>query len=178
MADVITYSTSLMNDADRRAIAVYLKTRLPSPNASPATPDADAMHRGAQIYSDACASCHMIGGVGQPTYFAPLAGNAVAQQSNPDTVLHMILAGSRTAPTPTRPSPLTMPAFAWKLNDRQIADVATYVRNSWGNKAPQVNARAVASMRKHLDLTKVRLTDNSGDHVLPSAKAASKGPPP
>ena len=34
-----------------------------------------------------------------------------------------------------------MPAFAWKLDDAQIAAVATYVRNSWGNAAPAVHGR-------------------------------------
>jgi mono/diheme cytochrome c family protein len=178
MAEVVSYSTSLMTDADLRAMAVYLKDQPASPSPNIRTADAAAMRRGGAIYSDACASCHMIGGVGQPGYFAPLAGNAVAQQSNPDSVIHLILAGSRTAPTTSRPSPLTMPAFAWKLNDRQIADVATYVRNSWGNKAPQVNARAVTGMRKNLDLTKIRLTDNSGDHAQPSAKPAGSATPP
>ncbi|MEJ0028809.1 MAG: c-type cytochrome [Rhizomicrobium sp.] len=46
------------------------------------------------------------------------------------SIVHMILAGDRTATTPRRPTPLTMPSFAWKLTDRQIADVTTYVRNS------------------------------------------------
>jgi mono/diheme cytochrome c family protein len=45
-----------------------------------------------------------------------------------------------------------MPGFAWKLDDQQIADVATYVRNSWGNQAPAVSSQTVADMRKTLEL--------------------------
>jgi mono/diheme cytochrome c family protein len=45
-----------------------------------------------------------------------------------------------------------MPSFAWKLNDQQVADVATYVRNSWGNRAPPVSANQVADLRDTLDL--------------------------
>ena len=41
-----------------------------------------------------------------------------------------------------------MPAYAWKLNDQQIAAVATYVRNSWGNTAPPVSPGQVASLRR------------------------------
>jgi mono/diheme cytochrome c family protein len=33
-----------------------------------------------------------------------------------------------------------MPAFAWVLNDDQVAAVLTYIRNSWGNRAPTVAA--------------------------------------
>ena len=39
MADVITYSTSLLSDADRRAMAVYLKSRTASPSVADARPD-------------------------------------------------------------------------------------------------------------------------------------------
>lgn len=76
----------------------------------------------------------------------------------------MILAGDRTGPAPGRPSPLTMPSFAWKLPDAEVADVATYIRNSWGNRATPVSADAVKSLRHRLGLDRPHLTANSGDH--------------
>jgi mono/diheme cytochrome c family protein len=33
-----------------------------------------------------------------------------------------------------------------------VADVATYVRNSWGNRASPVSAKQVASLRSRLHL--------------------------
>jgi len=45
-----------------------------------------------------------------------------------------------------------MPSFAWKLSDQEVADVATYVRNSWGNRASPVSAKQVASLRSRLHL--------------------------
>jgi len=163
MGDVVTYSTSLITDEDRHAIAVYLKSLPASPDADIAAADAGSMKRGAAIFSDACTGCHLENAVGQPTLFPPLGNNAVVQQNDPTGVLHMILAGMRVGPSPTRPSPLTMPSFAWKLTDQQVADVTTYVRNSWGNKASPVKADQVSTLRKKLDLVNVRLTDNSGD---------------
>jgi mono/diheme cytochrome c family protein len=121
------------------------------------------MKRGGQVFSDACASCHLEGGKGQARFFPPMPGDAVGQQANPGTLIHLILAGGRTAPTESRPSPLTMPSFAWKLTDQQIADVSTYVRNSWGNSAPPVSAGAVAKMRGQLKLATSSPTANSGD---------------
>ena len=165
MADVVTYSTSLMTDADRDAIAVYLRSRPATDNRAAAHPDAAVMARGAAIYSDACASCHLENGVGQPRLFPPLGHDAVLQQTDPTGLEHMILAGSRIAPTPTRPSPLTMPSFAWKLTDREIADVSTYIRNSWGNQAAAVSAAKVANLRKRLGLQVLRYTANSGDRL-------------
>lgn len=163
MADVITYSTSLMNEADRHAMAVYLKSQEASPSVASAQPDPAAMRRGAEIYSDACASCHLENGVGQPRYFPPLGPNAMLQQTDPMGLEHLILAGGRIGISPSRPSPLTMPSFAWKLNDQEIADVSTFVRNSWGNQAPEVSVSDVRAARKKLNLESVLFTDNSGD---------------
>jgi mono/diheme cytochrome c family protein len=163
MADVITYSTSLMSDADRHAMAVYLKSQTPSPDTANAQPSPGAMRRGAEIYSDACASCHLENGVGQPKYFPPLGPNAMLQQTDPMGLEHLILAGGRIGISPSHPSPLTMPSFAWKLNDQEIADVSTFIRNSWGNQAAEVSVSDVHAARKKLNLDTVRLTDNSGD---------------
>jgi mono/diheme cytochrome c family protein len=163
MADVITYSTSLMSDADRHAMAVYLKSRAASPSIAGTEPDAGAMRRGAAIYSDACASCHLEDGVGQPRYFPPLGPNAMLQQADPIGLEHLILAGGRIGTSPSRPSPMTMPSFAWKLTDQEVADVSTFIRNSWGNRAAAVSVSDVGSARKKLNLDTVHLTANSGD---------------
>lgn len=153
MGDVVTYSTALMTDRERRAIAVYLKS-LPARADTPiAAADPGQMRRGGAIYSDVCSACHLEKGVGQPGYFPPLGKNAVAQQDNPTGLVKILLAGSRTGPSPSRPSPLTMPGFAWKLGDSEVADVLTYVRNSWGNRASPVSAAEVGAIRKKLNLT-------------------------
>jgi mono/diheme cytochrome c family protein len=57
-----------------------------------------------------------------------------------------------------------MPSFAWKLSDAEIADVATYIRNSWGNRASAVSPDAVTSLRHRLGLDRPHLTADSGDH--------------
>jgi mono/diheme cytochrome c family protein len=163
MAEVVSLSTSLMSDADRHAIAVYLKSQPASPDPNLHQADAGAMRRGAEIYSDACSACHLANGVGQPRFFPPLPHNAIVQQNDPTGVLHIVLAGSRAAPTNERPSPLTMPSFAWKLSDQEIADVTTYIRNSWGNRGQPVSDRQVRKLRKALGLEKLRYTANSGD---------------
>lgn len=152
MAEVVTYSTSLMSDADLAAIATYLKTIAASPDAPVTAAPAVAMRVGGAIFGDACTACHREGGVGSARLFPPLAGSAAVQQADPTSVIRLILAGGRTGPTPARPSALSMPSFAWKLDDQQVADVATYARNSWGNHAPPVNADQVADLRIKLGL--------------------------
>jgi mono/diheme cytochrome c family protein len=164
MADVISHSTSYLSSADRRAIAVYLKSQPASPSVASAAPETGAMRRGAEIYSDACSSCHLDNGVGQSRLFPPLGKDAMLQQPDPTGLEHLILGGTRVGVSASRPSPLGMPSFAWKLSDQEIADVSTFIRNSWGNQAAPVAAADVSALRKKLSLQTVRLTDNSGDH--------------
>ena len=40
-----------------------------------------------------------------------------------------------------------MPAYAAKMSDQEIADVTTYIRNSWGNAAHPVVPAQVAKAR-------------------------------
>jgi mono/diheme cytochrome c family protein len=164
MADVVKYSTSYLSDADLQAIAVYLKDIQPSATLSPDTPDQAAMSRGAAVYSDVCTACHLENGVGQSRTFPPLARNAMVQQQDPTGLIHVILGGTQVAATVARPSPLTMPSFAWKLSDQEVADVATYIRHSWGNQAASVPAKDVQKLRRELNLQTSHLTVNSGDH--------------
>jgi mono/diheme cytochrome c family protein len=154
MAEVVVNSTSKMPEGDLKAIATYLKS-VPSDKESPeSNPAKSAMNAGQAIYADSCAACHQAEGEGVPRMFPPLKGDAVAQQSDPSTVIRVILEGAMTAGTKERPTPSAMPAFDWKLKDDQIAAVATYVRNAWGNKAPTVSADDVTKMRKALDASK------------------------
>jgi mono/diheme cytochrome c family protein len=43
-----------------------------------------------------------------------------------------------------------MPAFAWRLNDQDVADVVNFISSSWGNSAPMTRAAEVAAFRKAL----------------------------
>src|SRR3546814_2009385 len=76
MAEVVNFTTSRLNDADLKAIAVYLKD-LPGPEAGSVAKPADAvMQAGAGIFSDQCQACHNEGGAGVAQLFAPLKGKA------------------------------------------------------------------------------------------------------
>lgn len=150
MSEVIDYSTRHMIEDDLRAIAVYLKDLEGEERAAPRQPDEAVMKAGAAIYFDNCSACHVSDGRGVPRFFAPLAGSGKANNRDATTVIRVILEGARAVPTPARPTPLTMPAFGWKLTDAQVAAVATYVRSSWGNQGGPVSAADVADLRQRL----------------------------
>ncbi|WP_043836131.1 c-type cytochrome [Muricoccus aerilatus] len=151
MAEVVEYSTSLMSEADLRAIAVYLKE---PPVAAPAAPartalagDNTQMVTGEAIYLDRCMACHRRDGEGVPRMFPRLAGSQVVQQEGNETLLRVVLQGVRAAYSPHAPTSPAMPAFGWRLNDDQTAAVTTYIRNAWGNAAPAVTAADAGRMR-------------------------------
>ncbi len=157
MADVVHYSTSQMADPDLAAVAAYLKSQ-PTHAAEPAavTLNPKVMAAGQAIYVDECSACHAVDGKAAPTYFPPLPGAAVTQSTDPTTVIRFILSGTQTVATDARPTPLSMPSYGWKLTDAQVAAVATYVRNSWGNSAPAVSAGDVAKLRRKVAKTPVQ----------------------
>jgi len=149
MQEVIYYSTSRMSDSDLAAIATYLKQLPPRRHVRGVRPPTEgAMRAGQAIYTDTCAACHGANGEGQPRHYPALAGDVAVQASDPATTIRIILEGSRAVPTPAKPTAPGMPAFAWKLSDEEIASVATYVRNAWGNRATPVSKGKVAKLRK------------------------------
>jgi len=151
MAEVIEHSTNRMNDADLRSLATYLKA-LPasSGNGGGATGVEAQMNSGAGIYRMNCAACHSLDGRGDKILFPPLAGNALVRQTSAETLARVVLAGTRAVATHEAPTGPGMPSFAWKLNDAQVANLLTYIRNNWGNRAPAVSADTVARIRASL----------------------------
>jgi mono/diheme cytochrome c family protein len=153
MSETLNLSTSKMSNDDLNDIALYLKDETngnSTHTASADPPDQNVMKAGAQIYADECSGCHMANGKGTPGLFPSLNGSPVVQQTDPTTVLHVVLRGALsvgTAPAPTAPA---MPQFGWILNDDQVADVVTYIRNTWGNTAPAVSASEVKKIRQML----------------------------
>jgi mono/diheme cytochrome c family protein len=148
MSEVVVNSTSRMSDADVRAIAVYLKDLpmgAPEPVVTPPPPA--QMASGQKLYGSACIACHEVDGSGAPRIYPPLPGNANLQSADPSSTLRIILDGAQTVTTPRAPNKGSMPAYP-KLSDQEIADVATYIRNAWGNAAPAVTPEQVAKARK------------------------------
>jgi len=149
MSEVVVNSTSKMSGADVRAIAVYLKdlpAGAPEPKVTP--PQQTQMADGEKLYKGACIACHEADGSGAPRIYPPLPGNANLQSADALSTLRIILDGAQTVTTPRAPNTGSMPAYAAKMTDQEIADVTNYIRNAWGNAAPLVTADQVAKARR------------------------------
>lgn len=170
MGDVVVHSTQHLTDDDLEAIAAYLKTLPASPGdkanfkSNPAT--AKALQagindsRGAQLYVDNCSACHRSDGKGYAHVFPEIAGNPSVLAEDPTSLIRLILGGSSLPPTATAPSTLGMPGFAHRLSDDEVAQLATFARNSFGNKAGKVDAAQVTSIRKQLPAAKAEASSN------------------
>lgn len=151
MVDVVMNSTQYLSDDDLNAIAVYLKSlpaKQPAPGEKAPAAGRTAMAHGRALYTDNCTGCHMAKGTGLPHTFPSLADSSSIQASDPSSVIQMILAGGRAPATRQSPTGLAMPSFAGKLDDAEVADLTTYIRNAWGNHAPATDADKVAKVRQ------------------------------
>lgn len=159
MNDVIQHSGQYLSDQDLAAIALYLKSLPEIPGSSKVGFKADettakalwsgeSPSRGAEIYVDNCAACHRTDGHGYKEVFPRLVDNPSVLAEDPSSMIRVILGGSRLPSTQQAPSDLVMPDFGWRLNDQEAAQLVSFIRNSWGNKAPQVSAQQVADVRK------------------------------
>jgi len=157
MSDVIIHSTQYMTEDDARSTARYLKS-LESPEqvgqsfvydatSHKALKTGDASAEGAMVYLDNCAACHRPDGRGYERVFPALAGNPVVEAGSPDSVISIILQGSTSPRTAAAPAQFTMPAFAWRLSDVEVLQVANFVRSSWGNRGTQVKLQDVGRLR-------------------------------
>jgi len=149
MAEAITASTSQWKDEDLKAVATYLKDIKGSgtPVPQPVAADDAAVRAGKAIYFDRCSACHISSGAGQASLFPTLAKAPIVNSTDPTSLIRVVLEGSQAIGTASKPTTPAMPSFSWNLSDADVANVLTYVRNSWGNAAPPVTASQVKDMR-------------------------------
>lgn len=91
----------------------------------------ESISRGANIYNNFCASCHLMGGDGITGVFPTLKGSDWLAEKQKASI-HAIKYGLKG---PIEVNGLEydnlMPALG--LNDQEVADVMNYINNSWGN---------------------------------------------
>jgi mono/diheme cytochrome c family protein len=151
MAEEVIHASSAMTEDDLKAMALYLKDQPGrSDEPAPVASDSPQMRAGEAIYRDECAACHQIDGKGITRLFPSLADSALARADDPTSLLHLVLKGARSAATNNEPTAPGMPGFAWQLDNAQVAAVATYVRNHWGNPAPAVTPTQAGDARSKL----------------------------
>jgi mono/diheme cytochrome c family protein len=118
--------------------------------------EALALYRsGEEIYNrdGFCATCHQSDGKGLPASgFPPLAGTSWVNGPE-DRLVKIILKGLQgpiNVLGKDYPGQVPMTPYEGMLNDAEIAAVATYVRNSFGNSSSYIPEKKVAEIRKEI----------------------------
>lgn len=151
MAEEVEHSSQHWTDEDLMAVAVYLKDGAqPAETPKPLAANDPAMVAGKAIYADRCSACHTPTGEGVERLFPKLAMAPLVNSNDPSSLIRVVLAGNRAGATDAAPTAPAMPAFGWNLSDENVADVLTYVRNTWGNAAAPVSAANVKEVREAL----------------------------
>ena len=122
------------------------------PNGEALIPPNPFAAAGYKVYQDICANCHRPNGLGIVTDdghgYPPLAGSELVVGS-PRTLARIVLGGLQ-GPVPVQGKFFNevMPMWHPALTDEQIAQVLTFLRQSWTNLEPPVPTALVSSLRR------------------------------
>ncbi len=116
-----------------------------APVAAKATSVAERIELGKQIYSQTCFACHQGEGQGIANAFPPLA-KADYLNEDVDRAIRIVLQG-KTGEITVNGKKYNSVMTAQTLTDEEVANVLTYVYNSWGNNKTEVTTSRVARVK-------------------------------
>ncbi|HVO84396.1 MAG TPA: cytochrome c [Syntrophobacteria bacterium] len=99
-----------------------------------------SFQEGKKLFEATCADCHRVNGQGLPAMFPALDKSSFVV-GDPTKVIDTVLFGRKGRLG-------QMPSWKDTFNDQQVADVITYIRQSWANKGSAVTAEMVKKRRK------------------------------
>lgn len=118
--------------------------------AKPGAPKAvvvTAAMRGKRVYTQVCLACHQQNGLGLPGVYPPLVGSEWVAGTEERTIRIVLHGLSGPIQVAGKDFNNVMAPLGAALNDQQIADVLSYVRQEWGNTGPEVAVETVARVR-------------------------------
>ena len=159
MIEVINNSSQYFTDADLKAVAAYLKALPATQKEEPVwaydQSTADNLRKGtdpgAALYVAQCVHCHAADGRGHRPWLPPLAGNPAVMERDPSSLINITINGSQKIVIDGMPDAYRMPQYRVLLGDGEIAEVLSFIRKSWGNKAGPVTAEQVKKLRDTTD---------------------------
>lgn len=119
------------------------------------TPKQDAVQasiaRGKDLYTTYCLTCHQEDGSGVPKMNPPLIKTSYVIGDKKKLIKWVLSGSTENIPIDGKTYSNNMPPQNY-LDDNQVADVLTYVRNSFGNKASAILPADVKAVRATLKL--------------------------
>lgn len=129
------------------ASLLMAQTRKPAaPAQTKGNPLQASIDRGKQVYLERCLACHQIDALGVQGMNPPLVKTKWVL-GDKTTLVHIVLKGMTGKVEIDGETYQNVMAPHNDLSDQQIADVLTYVRNNFGNKAKAITAAEVKTIR-------------------------------
>ncbi|MFN3067007.1 c-type cytochrome [Serratia sp. J2] len=142
---VVDLSTRHLTPEDHRALVTYLMgDKPPQPVAAKIGQGSDA---GRITYLDQCSACHERDGAGIPHVAVAMRDNATLRQPDGKNLIVSVLDGLPAQQFPGNESMQSMPGFADRLDDAQIAELVNYLRVTWGGLPADITAEQVKALR-------------------------------
>jgi mono/diheme cytochrome c family protein len=101
---------------------------------------------GKKVYQKNCLTCHQVNGGGVPKMNPPLINAAFVKGDKKKLIQWVLLGSVEKVPIDGKYYSNNMPPQA-TLADQDIADVLTYIRNNFKNKASAITAADVKNTR-------------------------------
>ncbi|MNG93064.1 Nicotinate dehydrogenase subunit B [compost metagenome] len=143
---VVDLSTRHLTPEDHRALVTYLMGD--KPPQSVAAKIGQGSDAGRITYLDQCSACHERDGAGIPHVAVAMRDNATLRQPDGKNLIVSVLDGLPAQQFPGNESMQSMPGFADRLDDAQIAELVNYLRVTWGGLPADITAEQVKALRK------------------------------
>jgi len=145
-ADKMIYSGKIKDELYQPGAAVADESDVPAGPPIPDLPLEVRYKSGHELFEMNCSSCHQTTGLGVPGAFPPLAKSDFLMARS-DKGIGVLLNGINNEPITVNGNHFQGVMPKLNLSDEQIADILSYVRNSWGNKSPVVQEKEVKKVR-------------------------------
>jgi mono/diheme cytochrome c family protein len=137
-----------LTEAERQAIINWVASgaaRGVTPPPGSARTKAEKVELGRKMFASVCAACHQPTGQGLPNVFPPLAGSDFLNADKKRAIKIVINGRQGEVIVNGMKFNNSMPSFP--LSDQDIANVLTFVYNSFGNSGLEVNPEEVKTLR-------------------------------
>ncbi len=139
-----------LSDEERQTIRHWVDSGAPlgvAPVEGAPKSKAERIQLGRRLFTSICAACHQPTGQGRPNVFPPLAGSDFLNADKGRAINLVIFGRQGEVVVNGLKYNNNMPMFP--LSDQDIANVLTYVYNSFGNSGLEVTPEEVKQQRAH-----------------------------
>ena len=143
--DKLVYSGKISDEVYQPEGTGIRVTEQASKGAPPAKNNAERITKGELIFRSNCIACHQANGQGIPQAFPPLAKSDFLNADKRRAIA--TVTGGLQGKVTVNGQDFNGVMPAWTLSDEDVANVLTYIYNSWGNSGKEVTTQEVKAVR-------------------------------